>query len=307
MIGLDQAAGRTGLSSLREKVYRRGMKNIIFSFIGALVPTGLLAGCEPPSQPESQLTLYAMDCGAIDFDDMTSFSSDGRFDRQRYSLVVPCFLVRHPDGDLMWDTGLNRELYGQPGGLRFQGIHSRLTASLTDQLDMLDLEPADIDYVSVSHSHPDHIGNADLFDHATFIVSADEYAYMFSDAARAATAYFEPYAHLEGDQTVQYVDEHDVFGDGSVLMMTFPGHTPGSAILKVRLENAGTVLLTGDLITHTAGRQAKAIPTFNTDADQTRASLERFEALAASEEARVIIQHEPADFQALPKFPAGLD
>lgn len=86
-----------------------------------------------------------------------------------------------------------------------------------------------------------------------------------------------------------------------------PGHTPGSAVLMLQLERAGTVLLTGDLITHTAGRETKAIPTFNTDAAQTRASIDKFEALAAATNARVIIQHEPNDYEALPRFPQGLD
>lgn len=243
----------------------------------------------------------------MNFDDMASFSSDGRFDRQSYALVVPCFLIRHPSGDLLWDLGLNQAQFGQPGGITFQGIHSYINVSLVDQLDMIGLKPSDIEYVSVSHSHPDHIGNADLFTDSTFIISADEHAFMFSDSAREAGGYFSLYAHLEAVDTVQYDTEYDVFGDGAVRMIQLPGHTPGSAILVLQLENAGTLLFTGDLITHTAGRAAQAIPTFNVDADQTRASLEAFELLAASTQARVIIQHEPKDFATLPAFPSGLD
>lgn len=238
---------------------------------------------------------------------MASFSRDGRFDRQSYSLAVPCFLIRHQDGDLLWDLGLNQAQFGQPGGVTYQGIHSRITVPLTNQLEMIGLQPKDIDYVSVSHSHPDHIGNADLFHHSTFIISADEHAFMFSDNARDDGAYSAPYARLEDTETIKYADEHDVFGDGSVRMVKLPGHTPGSSILVLRLEHEGTVLLTGDLVTHTAGREAQAIPAFNMDAEQTRASLDWFEALAASENARVIIQHEPKDFDALPKFPNGLN
>lgn len=276
-------------------------------FLGVLASALMLISCDRPTSHKTKLTLFALDCGAIDFDDMTSFSSDGRFDRQSYSLVVPCFLIRHPDGDLLWDMGLNRTQFGVPGGVSFQGIHSRVTVSLTDQLAMIDLQPENIEYVSISHSHPDHVGNADLFDQSTFIASSDEFEYMFSDAMRAADAYFQVYAHLEDAQTIQYTGEYDVFGDGTVRMLQMPGHTPGSAILMLQLERAGTVLLTGDLITHTAGREAKAIPTFNTDAAQTRTSIEKFEALAAAKNARVIIQHEPEDFEALPSFPQGLD
>ncbi|MEM9572595.1 MAG: N-acyl homoserine lactonase family protein [Pseudomonadota bacterium] len=283
------------------------MKKNNQKIFGVLASAMILIGCDQPVSPNAKPTLFALDCGAIDFDDMTSFSNDGRFDRQSYSLVVPCFLIRHPDGDLLWDTGLNRKQFGVPGGVSFQGIHSRVTVPLIDQLEVIGLQPKDIEYVSVSHSHPDHIGNADLFDQSTFIVSADEFEFMFSDAMRTADEYFQVYAHLEDAHMILYADEYDVFGDGTVRMLQLPGHTPGSAILMLELERSGTILLTGDLITHTAGREAKAIPTFNTDAEQTRTSIDKFEALAAAENARVIIQHEPNDFEALPRFPQGLD
>lgn len=283
------------------------MKRLNHKILGAMASTLLLLSCQKAPLADPPVTLYAIDCGAMDFDDMASFSSDGRFDRQSYSLVVPCFLIRHPKGDLIWDLGLNQAQFGHPGGMTSQGIHSYINVSLVDQLEMVGLKPSDIEYVSVSHSHPDHIGNADLFLDSTFIVSADEHAFMFSDSAREAEDYFNAYAHLEEVETLLYDSEYDVFGDGVVRMIQLPGHTPGSAILVLQLENAGTILFTGDLITHSAGRDAQAIPTFNVDADQTRASLEAFESLAASTQARVIIQHEPKDFGALPTFPKGLD
>lgn len=283
------------------------MNRLNTKILGALASTLLLLNCQKAPLADPPVTLYAMDCGGMDFDDMASFSSDGRFDRQSYTLAVPCFLIRHPSGDLLWDLGLNQAQFGQPGGITFQGIRSYINVSLVDQLASLGLKPSDIEYVAVSHSHPDHIGNADLFRDSTFIVSADEHAFMFSDSARQSGDYFKAYAHLEDADTIQYDTEHDVFGDGAIRLIQLPGHTPGSAILVLQLDHAGPIMFTGDLITHSAGRDAQAIPIFNLDADQTRASLEAFEALAAATQARVIIQHEPKDFAALPAFPNGLD
>ena len=281
----------------------------IFTLSSALIfaLSVLASACDQSQESEMGLQLYAMDCGSIDVDDMSSFSSDGTFDGQQYSLVVPCYLIRHSKGDLLWDTGFDQSLIETPDGLRGGGFHSTVSVRLTDQLQMLGLDPDDIDYVSVSHSHPDHIGNAGLFKKSTFVISAAEFSYMFSDEARGNAERIAPYAHLESADVIKYDEEYDLFGDGLVVMKTLPGHTPGSAILQLTLENAGVVLLTGDLITHAAGRDVGAIPAFNTDIEKTRSSLVRFEELANAKDARVIIQHEPADFEALPIFPSWLD
>lgn len=271
------------------------------------LPAFLLANCSQPAPNARSLRLYAMDCGRIDVSDMATFSRNGEFSGQSYSLAVPCYLIRHPKGDLIWDIGLDQALADLPNGIEGGGFRSSVSVRLIDQLRELELAPADIDYVAISHAHPDHAGNGDMFAGATFVVSAAERAFMFADEARANPDFFRPYAALENAKTVTYEKSLDLFGDGRVVMTTMPGHTPGSAVLLLRLENAGPALLTGDLITHAEGRRIGAIPEFNLNAEQTAASLEEFEALAAAEGARVIIQHEPADFDALPAFPAWLD
>jgi glyoxylase-like metal-dependent hydrolase (beta-lactamase superfamily II) len=238
---------------------------------------------------------------------MGAFSIDGAFDGQSYSLVVPCYLIRHPDGDLLWDTGIDQSLADTPDGLSGGGFHSNVSKKLTDQLAEIGLGVDDIDYVSISHFHPDHAGNVRLFKTSTFVMSALEHAYMFSDEMRDAGGVDDSYAHMEGNQTIQFDANYDVFGDGRVLIKTMPGHTPGSSVLLLHLEYAGTVLFSGDLITHAEGRRIGAVPVFNFDAAQTRDSLVKFEALAAAENALVIIQHEPMDFEKLPAFPAWLD
>ncbi|MBL4870923.1 MAG: N-acyl homoserine lactonase family protein [Robiginitomaculum sp.] len=279
----------------------------IFRLLFVLMMTSLISGCGGKPVKKPIVRLFALDCGSIEVTDMSPFSINGAFDGQSYSLANPCYLIRHPDGDLLWDTGFDQALADSPDGMRGGGFHSTVSVKLTDQLQEIGLNVDDIEYVSVSHSHPDHIGNARLFKKSTFLISSLEFSYMFSDEMRKSNESFDSYAHLESTLIKKYNDEYDVFGDGLVVIKTLPGHTPGSSILVLHLENAGTVLLTGDLIIHAAGRRIGAVPTFNTDAAQTRDSLAKFESLAAQKSALVIIQHEPMDFKKLPAFPEWLD
>ncbi|NOX84304.1 MAG: N-acyl homoserine lactonase family protein [Alphaproteobacteria bacterium] len=253
------------------------------------------------------MQFYALDCGAIDVADMSSFSREGKFDGEKYALVVPCFLIRHPKGDLLWDAGLEQSLVDTPDGIGGGAFHSTMKIKLTDQLAQLGLAPNDIEFLSISHSHPDHAGNANLLASSTFIANQAEHSFMFSDKMKENSGWFELYAALENADTVMFENEHDVFGDGNVVITSMPGHTPGSSVLLVRLRNAGPLLLTGDLYTHAGARELRTVPTFNTDAQATLKSMDQFEALAKKENARVIIQHEKADFEKLPTFPEFLD
>jgi N-acyl homoserine lactone hydrolase len=183
-----------------------------------------------------------------------------------------------------------------------------MAASLQSQLAQLDLTPADIEFVSFSHQHGDHTGNGNLFTSATWIVDADERAYMFSDEARGAQS-FAGYAQLENGRTqlIEGDGDYDVFGDGSVVVVQTPGHTPGHTVLMVRLANAGPVLLTGDMWHLAESRERRLVPSFNVDRAQTLASMDKIERLAAETNARVVRQHVREDFDALPRFPEALN
>jgi glyoxylase-like metal-dependent hydrolase (beta-lactamase superfamily II) len=251
--------------------------------------------------------LFAFDCGEGDVLDLGVFDIGGAYAGRTSRLVIPCFLVRHPQGDLVWDAGLPGSLAATPEGVVSGPFAIRLARTIESQLLDLGLAPEDIEYFSASHSHFDHVGDARVFAGATFIVSAAERAYMFRDEARANAEEFAAYAPLEAAETVEFAGDHDVFGDGAVEILSTPGHTPGHTVLKLRLANAGTVLLTGDLYHFREAREKRTIPTWNTDPDQTRASMDRFETIVADTGARVIIQHDPEDYAALPKPPEYLD
>lgn len=285
------------------------MKKLMMS-VAALA---MLAACGQTTEQARApaVELYAMDCGRASFADVGMFADDGSMNGQSRELVVPCYLIRHPSGDLIWDTGFPDAIAAMPGGrmdLPQMGATVTLATTLEAQLAQLNLTPADIEFVSFSHQHGDHTGNGNLFAQSTWIVDPDERAYMFSEEARGGSA-FPGYAQLENAQTrlIEGDADYDVFGDGSVTIIQAPGHTPGHTMLLVRLPNAGAVLLTGDMFHLAESRERHLVPSFNTDRAQTVASQAVVERVASETGARVIRQHVAEDFSSLPAFPAALN
>lgn len=272
-----------------------------------------LAACGKKETPAadtptvSGVRLYAFECGRIDVLDLGVFDLGGAYAGQTKTLIDTCYLVRHPKGDLVWDAGLPDAINAAPDGVTEGVFKIAVPKTLESQLAEVGVTPADVEFFSASHSHFDHVGNANLFAGATFIVQKAERAFMFRDEARANADEFGLYSALETAQTREIEGDHDVFGDGSVRIVSLPGHTPGHSVLMVKLENAGPVLLTGDLYHFTEAREKRTVPTWNTDPEESRRSMDKFEALAAEAGARVVIQHEPADYDALPKAPAFLE
>ena len=100
-------------------------------------------------------------------------------------------------------------------------------------------------------------------------------------------------------------NDKDVFGDGSVVVLRAPGHTPGHSALLVRLKEKGAVILTGDAVHFRENYETVGVPSFNFDRAQTVASIERIKKLAANLKATVVIQHDMRDIDKLPAFPAA--
>ncbi len=288
------------------------MKNI---YIAAFL---LLAACgngnisddttkTPQKSPAASLKMYALECGRIEMLDLSIFDIGGAYKGRSNSAVSSCYLIRHPKGDLLWDTGLPDALNQMQDGVANGPFHVSVPHTLSGQLADLGLAPKDIEFLSISHSHFDHAGNAGQYASATFIIQENEHSHMFRDDARKDQQTFPAYSALENAKTIKFTGTHDVFGDGSVMIIDTPGHTPGHTVLKLELENTGTILLTGDLYHLHEAREKRTIPVFNTDPEQTLKSMDKFEALAKANNARVIIQHSAKDFAALPKPPEYLD
>ncbi len=253
--------------------------------------------------------LYAMDCGTLEVPDADIFGSKGEYQGVSGIMPVTCFLIRHPRGDLLWDAGLPDELHSKPDpdAAELKGIARQFVpVTLESQLVSLGVSVSDVEYFSISHSHFDHVGNANLFSGSTTILSKAEFEHMFSDESRQRPD-FKRYHLLEHENVELFSGNYDVFGDGSVEILEMPGHTPGHSVLKVDLINAGTVLLTGDLYHFEQSRERRITPAFNFDIPMTLRSMDTFEALAKKERARVFISHSIVARHWLPRPPEYLD
>ncbi|GAB6194963.1 N-acyl homoserine lactonase family protein [Lysobacter xanthus] len=251
----------------------------------------------------ADVSLARLDCGgAPEPVSVATFSDTMEFPDLKLQLVYSCYLVRHGDRYLLWDTG--NAMDGSPRAPK---------ASIVDQLARIGVKPEQVEYVGISHYHGDHTGQLPAFAKSTLLIGRGDWmavqpataidgADAKSYAARRAP--FAPW--ISGGAKVEPVtgDRRDVFGDGSVLILDLPGHTPGHHGLLVKLAKAGNVLLSGDVTHFHENYRSNGVPTWNTSRADSLASLDRFRALAKNLKATVIIQHDPRDVAKLPTFPA---
>lgn len=246
---------------------------------------------------EKPLHVAVLDCGTIAVTDLDAFSSSGDYAGQADELTDTCYLVHHPKGILLWDLGVPGIL--KEAGPVVQDIFTvSLNATLTDQLTEHGLTPADITYVAISHSHFDHIGQADQVQGATWLVHQAELDTMIpadGSVPQTTADQIALFNAFKGMKREAFTGEKDVFGDGTVVIFETPGHTPGHTSLQLKLPESGPVLLTGDLYHRSESRALNRVPRFNFNEEQTMASMAAFEARAAELGAKVIIQHEPTD------------
>ncbi|MDO6426004.1 N-acyl homoserine lactonase family protein [Thalassotalea sp. 1_MG-2023] len=253
------------------------------------------------NEQATALKLYTFDCGTIKVSDMDVFSTSGDYKNEQATFTDSCYLIRHEKGDLLWDTGLPASLIGKKPMVN--GVFTlSLEKSLVEQLANIDVSPKDIEYLSLSHSHFDHVGQVSSFKQATWLTSQAELDHIASaDDLKALND------ELSAMKRQTFTQDYDVFGDGSVVILNVPGHTVGHTALQVNLANSGTVLLSGDLYHQAKSRHLKRVPRFNVDEPQTRESFKKFEKIASVKNAKVIIQHEAKHVEKLPDIPQYLD
>jgi N-acyl homoserine lactone hydrolase len=259
------------------------------------------------SQPASTSPrIYVFDNGAISGLDPALFNFK-REELKEVDFVNASYLIVHPRGTLMFDAGAVADSHFKGDGRPvIEGIMSA-TKPLLPQLAAAGYSPRDVTYFALSHFHSDHTANANEFANATWIVQKAEHDFMFADSPQGI---IQPasYAALR-NATTKILDneDFDVFGDGTVVIMATPGHTPGHQVVAVRLANRGTVLLGGDLYHYPEERTTGRIPTFEFNADQSKASRARIEQYLKANDADLWIEHDLATHAALPKSPQYVD
>jgi N-acyl homoserine lactone hydrolase len=263
--------------------------------LGIVLGGGEVSAQTPPAVP--QVTLSRLECGtnAAPTDVGQRFSDVYAYSGLKVQLTFSCYLIRHGDDYMIWDTG-------NPVGNTPTAPKTALSALVAQS----GVTAAQIKYVGISHYHGDHTGQASQFPQATLLIGKSDWD-VITDPKSAGMVNPALFANWTtgGGKVEPVVGDKDVFGDGSVVMLNMPGHTPGHHSLLVRLRDMGNVLITGDLSHFRENYETGGVPTFNTDRAASLASIDRFKALAKNLKATVIIQHDQRDVSKLPVFPAS--
>lgn len=274
-----------------------------------LIATALLAmplslvAAAPASKPE--VLLWRLDCGLLWTYNLDELSDTRAYVGQSRKFVGSCYLIRHGDAYLLWDTGLSKEYLNKPF-TQGDADSNSLATTVVDQLAKIGVKPAQVSMIGISHYHLDHIGQAADFPQARLLIGKRDFEALGQPAHTARAKFFSPWLQ-QGADVEKITGDHDVFGDGSVVMLDLPGHTPGHHGLLVQLPKRGAVLLSGDVVHFRENLESAGVPSFNTDRAQSLSSMDRFAKLARNLGATLIIQHEERDVAKLPEFPEAAE
>ena len=253
-------------------------------------------------EPPKSVRLYVFDNGAIKGLDPAAFHLK-KEEIATADMVLCSYLIVHPKGTLMWDTGAipDADLKADASPVT-QGRYTA-TKTLKSQLAALGYAPTDITYFGLSHYHSDHTANANAFAGATWLVQQPERDAMFAEKAPPIAQRAQYIALKDSKTKVLNGQDYDVFGDGTVVIKAAYGHTPGQQVLYLKLAKTGPILLAGDLYHYQEERNTDKTPTFEFDRDQSLASRAAIEAFVKKTGAQLWIEHDLANFSKLTKAP----
>jgi glyoxylase-like metal-dependent hydrolase (beta-lactamase superfamily II) len=261
----------------------------------------VLAGAQAMAQPKAEkpkadMSLTRLDCGTPQEPTRVNdrFSDTFAYGDRRIQFVYSCYVIKHGDDYMLWDTGHS-----------MSAPKVAPKVSIVDQLAQLKIKPEQIKYVGISHYHADHTGQVASFPNATVLIGKAEWD-AISAPKPGPGVNFKPFEHwIKGEGKVEPIpSDKDVFGDGSVIVLATPGHTPGHRSLLVKLASK-SYILSGDAVHFRENYESNGVPWFNYDRAETLASIERIKGLVKNLRATLIIQHDARDIAKLPKFPAG--
>lgn len=255
------------------------------------------------------MRLYFFDTGALTCDKSTVTLGSGA--GTKIDIPVPFFLIQHPKGNLLYDTGLAKELLEDPDkhwGIVAKGYKVLMTKEqyCTAQLAQIGITPDDINYVVMSHLHMDHTGGLREFPKAKILVQRREMEWAYTADWYQKAAYIRAdfdrrlkYEFIEGLEQNPY----DVFGDGSVTVWLTPGHTPGHQTLLVKLPDSGSFMLTGDACYTSEILNKKVLPGVCWNAQEAVKSVKMIQHMRDNG-VTIVCGHDPEEWQQWKKAPA---
>lgn len=255
----------------------------------------------------AEVKLWRLDCGTIKIKDLNAFSDTYQYTGKQRTLTDSCYVIQHDKDYMIWDTGLPAGLLNAPLDATAP-MQPTLAATVPQQLEKIGVKPEAISIVGISHYHFDHVGQAADFPRAKLLMGKLDLDAMKSDPLPFAAApdLLKPWLK-DGGVVEPVTGDRDVFGDGSVTMLTMPGHTPGSYALLVKLPKTGPVLLSGDIVHFEEQFKNDGVPPFNTDRAQSLASMDRMARMAKILKAILVVQHDANDIKKLPTFPKAAE
>ena len=265
-------------------------RTVLLALVAA---TFLPLAAQTRPKPVDALRLYVFNCGSIKAMSVTTFGfKDGEVPTRDF--VVTCYLVVHPRGTVIWDTGLTPDSALKPDSA---------TKPLKAQLAEIGYAPSDITYLAMSHYHSDHTANANDFASATWIVQRAERDAMFADPPARIMAP-ATYSSLKNAKTkILDNEDNDVFGDGKVVIKSAPGHTPGHQVLFLKFAKDGNILLAGDLYHFPEEQTLNRFPTFEFNVPMSAKSRTAIDELLKKNPALVWISHDLATYNKAKKSP----
>jgi len=275
--------------------------------VAVILPALPRVSAQTRPAPPPSVRLYVLDCGTIGSMNPSSYDLKPEEIKGSIDFITPCYLVVHPRGTLAWDVGqIPDAAFPADGSPGKQGVFTS-TRKLLPQMAALGYKPSDINFIAMSHYHTDHTANANEFASSTWIVQQAERDAMFTTPGprQAAPA---NYAKLQNAKSIVVKNQdHDVFGDGTVVIKFTPGHTPGHQSLFIKFAKAGPVVLAGDLYHYPEERSLDRVPSFDFDRDLTRKSRKSIDEFVKQNGAQLWIQHDMALYAILAKPPQYIE
>jgi glyoxylase-like metal-dependent hydrolase (beta-lactamase superfamily II) len=255
------------------------------------------------------IDLFALCGGHLELDRASMF--DDLPPGQPWTVPIPCVLVVHPRGRLLFDTGIHARARIDPVGrlgaerAKRLGVKSREGEDVVAQLALLGLGPDDVGYVANSHLHFDHCGGNEFFPRATFLVQKAE----LEAARRPGFAPGYNPSPVDFDHPLDYrmvEGEHDVFGDGRVILFPTFGHTPGHQSLRVRPGKGADWVGAADACYTRENMDRDVLPRILWNGPIMRESLAALRRLRDQGGATVFFGHDPEQWRTTPRAPAAI-